>query len=189
MNRFFGSLLTLAIGVGAFAMTGDTAQAVWGHGRVSTSYSLPSVPAVSYSPVVVGRPVYAAPVYSAPVVAARPVVAYSAPTVAYSAPTVAYSAPTVANSAPAVAYSAPSVAFRPAVPVNQTTVVRGLFGRPRFVVNSPAGFATTVGYAPSAYVAPATSTYYAPSYSTPIYGGPVSTFYAPSVVAPSLYVP
>jgi hypothetical protein len=169
------SLIVAAAGFTVLAGA-TTAHAQIGYYRVTSGYSLPSVPyyayrpviqpVTTYSPVVVSQPVVTQPIVTqsvvAPTVVARPVV--SAPVV--STPVVA---PTVVAS--------PVVVSRPVVaaPVYGGPVVvrRGLFGRPVVVA----------GYAPAGVVYPAASVYSGV--------GVTSTYYAPaaSVVTPSVYIP
>jgi hypothetical protein len=124
--------------VAALAAVPAQADAFWGHHRrVTTAYSVPTVP------VVVARPVVAAPIVVgyAPAAMAYPVTtaAYVAPTT-YYAPTTTYYAPTTAYFAPRTTYYAPAPT---------TTYYAPSVAAP--VVSAP----VTTYYAPSPIVAPA----------------------------------
>jgi hypothetical protein len=125
--------------VAALAAVPAQADAFWGHHRrVTTAYSVPTVP------VVVARPVVAAPIVVgyAPAAMAYPVTtaAYVAPTMTYYAPTTTYYAPTTAYFAPRTTYYAPAPT---------TTYYAPSVAAP--VVSAP----VTTYYAPSPIVAPA----------------------------------
>jgi hypothetical protein len=154
----FAGLLTIATGL-TFA---PDANAFWGHRRVVTSYSVPSVPVVA-APAAVYRPVVVAPVVSAPVTVSRPVITaapvttfYAPPTTTYYAPptTTYYAPPVTTYYAPTATYYAPPVTtyYAPsavvgATPTLSTTVVQRPILRPRVT--------TTYSFTPSVvYPAP-----------------------------------
>jgi hypothetical protein len=103
------SIFALAAAVLAFGVvaTPSQADAFWGHHRrVTTTYSIPTVPAYTVTQrVVVARPIIApAPV----VVGYAPAVVYPAAPASYVAPTTAYYAPTTTYYAPTTTYYAPA---------------------------------------------------------------------------------
>lgn len=151
----FAGLLTIATGL-AFA---PDAHAFWGHRRVVTSYSVPSVPVVAapaavYRPVVVA-PVVSTPLVSAPVTVSRPVITAAPVTTYYAPPTTTYYAPPVTTYyapaattyyAPTTTYYAPSAVVG-ATPTASTTVVQRPILGPRVT--------TTYSFTPSVvYPAP-----------------------------------
>jgi hypothetical protein len=141
-----------ALALAATAFCGES-QAIWGHHRIVTSYSVPSVPVYS-PPVVVERPVVVAPAFTAPVVVSRPVI--SAPVV--SAP--------VAVSRPVV--STPVVVASPVVsaPVTTSTFVPA----PQTTYYVPAAAPVvqqTVVSRPALFGPRVRTTYYAPSVVVP----------------------
>lgn len=157
--KWSSKLVLCGATVAAILTATSAAEAGWGRARVSSNYSLPSVPVatvpatgvVTQRTVVRGayRPVVVAPAYAAP--------AYVAPAMYATPPTAAYYAPTT--------YAPPPYVPPAYVPPATTTY-----------------YAPAAGYypAPAAVVAPATTTYYR--------GRATTTYYAPSVVAPA-YAP
>ena len=114
------TLLAIAATLALVALSTNSAEAFWGHGRVATAYYAPAaVPVVAASPVVVASPVVTAG-YAPVVTNYAPVVTNYAPVVTNYAPSVTYSAPaTTAYYAPAAApvttYYAPTVTAAPAM--------------------------------------------------------------------------
>jgi hypothetical protein len=144
-NLITRTILPLTVTAAMLLMGGARADAFWGHhGRVTTAYSMPSVPvAVGYAPVVAASPV----IVASPVVTAAPVIAASPVVTASYAPVVTSYAPTTTYYAPAA--PATTTYYAPSAPV------------------------TTSYYAPApvttSYYSPAPVTmYYAPAVAAPI---------------------
>jgi hypothetical protein len=135
-------IVTLIVVAGLAAVPAD-ANAFWGHHhrRVTTAYSIPTVP------VVVARPVVAA----APIVVARPVFARAPVVVGYAPAVPAYPATTAAYVAPTTTYYAPTTTYY--APVPTTTYYAPSVAAP--VVGVP----VTTYYAPSPVVVPAPAIY------------------------------
>jgi hypothetical protein len=107
------TLCLVTAAVVAVPLVPQSAQAFWGHRRVTTAYALPTTPvAVGYAPVAVARPVVAAPVVAA--YAPAPVTTYYAPAVT-AAPVTTYYAPSATVAAPVTAYYAPARVVGPPV--------------------------------------------------------------------------
>jgi hypothetical protein len=125
MTRIMKAALTAIAAVLLIVGVSGTAEAFWGHRRVTTAYALPSVPVtVGYAPVAVAAPVITAspivtasyaPVVTSPVVTASyaPVTTYYAPpTTTYYAPaTTTYYAPAPVVSTPVTSYYAPTTSY------------------------------------------------------------------------------
>ena len=127
MNRLFNCLSVFtALGVGFVA---SPAHAQWGYYRVTSSYSLPSVP-YAFNPVVV--PVVQPVTAFSPVVVNQPF-AVAQPTVVAQPAIV--SQPAVVG--PPVVVGRPVFAAQPFVP-SAVVVRRGLFRRPVVVTGAPA---------------------------------------------------
>jgi hypothetical protein len=115
MTLIYRTLFAAAVlGLAVTAFPGES-QAIWGHHRVVTSYSVPSVPVYS-PPVVMERPFVVAPAFAAPVVVSRPVI--SSPVVVESSVLSAPVTTTTVVAAPRTTYY-----FTPSAPVVQQTVV------------------------------------------------------------------
>jgi hypothetical protein len=149
ITRNVKTLCLMMAAVVALPLAPQSAQAFWGHRRVTTAYALPTTPvAVGYAPVAVARPVVAAPVVAA--YAPAPVTTYYAPAATVAAPVTSYYPP-AATAAPVTAYYAPSAPL--AAPVTA-------YYAPARVVGPPVGGRVTNYFAPTV-AAPVTS-YYAP---------------------------
>jgi len=129
MNRLFNSLgLVTALGV---VLVANSAQAQWGHYRVTSSYSLPSVP-YAFNPVVV--PVVQPTTAFSPVIVNQPF----AQSFAVPQPTIV-AQPTIVHRPVAgpVVVGRPVVVGQPFAP-SAVVVRRGLFRRPVVVTSAPA---------------------------------------------------
>lgn len=137
--------------VAALAVVPAQADAFWGHHRrVTTAYSIPSVPVVVASPVVAASPV----VVARPVIARAPVVVGYAPaTPVYPTTTAAYVAPTTTYYAPTTTFYAPAPTTTYYAPAPTTTYYAPSVAAP--VVSAP----VTTYYAPSPVVVPAPAIY------------------------------
>ena len=158
-TRNFKTLCLMMAAAAAVPLAPQSAQAFWGHRRVTTAYALPTTPvAVGYAPVAVARPVVAAPVVAA--YAPAPVTTYYAPAATVAAPVTSYYAP-AATAAPVTTYYAPPATV--AAPVTA-------YYAPARVVGPPVG-------------GPVTS-YYAPTVAAPVYAPRATVLGRPVIWVP-----
>jgi hypothetical protein len=133
MKLLSSSLSALALLV--VALVSSSAHAQWGYYRVTSSYSLPSVP-YAFQPVVV--PAVQPTTVLSPVVMNQPV---------------AVTQPAIVGSP--VVVGRPIVVGQPFVP-SAVVVRRGLFRRPVIVGTAPAGVVVPAAYPATSFAAPVT---------------------------------